>query len=299
MNIIFYRKYFLGISGILILASIVSVFVFGLKPGIDFVGGTLWQIKPIADSQQLTIGDFKAFLEKELLIKNFSVYSETESQSFLLRMNHISESEHQDYLVKVKLRFGDVEELRYETIGPTIGKELRTKAIWAIILVLFGISFYVAYAFRKVSYPIKSWKYGAITLITLFHDVIIPTGLLAVLGYFKGVELNTNFIVALLVIVGFSVHDTIVVFDRIRENLIISRDKLELKEIINQSINQTLARSINTSVTLVLVLMTLLLLGPESLKYFILIILVGVIIGTYSSIFIASPSLILIRGKKA
>jgi preprotein translocase subunit SecF len=158
--------------------------------------------------------------------------------------------------------------------------------------VLFGISLYIAFAFRKVSKPVSSWKYGMVTLVTLFHDVIMPAGLLAVLGRFKGIEIDTNFIVALLVVMGFSVHDTIVVFDRIRENLTLARGKaVSLGDIINKSIRETFARSINTSLTLMIVLVALLVFGPPSLFYFILTILVGTLFGTYSSIFVASPLL--------
>ena len=164
-----------------------------------------------------------------------------------------------------------MEELRYETIGPTIGKELKGKAVWAVILVILGISLYVAYAFRKVSYPVKSWKYGIITLITLFHDVIVSVGALALLGWKFGVELDTKFIVALLVIIGFSVHDTIVVFDRIRENLLLDSGRKDLKEIINDSVRQTFVRSVNTSLTLVFNTLGAFLLRSAFIKIFCLI----------------------------
>ncbi len=152
---------------------------------------------------------------------------------------------------------------------------------------------YIAFAFRKVSYPIKSWKYGIIALITLFHDVIIPAGLLAVLGWRLGIEVDTHFVVALLVVMGFSIHDTIVVFDRIRENLLLQKTHLDLPIIINNSINQAFVRSINTSLTLILVLLALFFFGPVTLKYFVLTVLVGTTVGTYSSIFVASPLLLL------
>lgn len=292
MNIIKYRYIFLSISGIFVLAGIFAVVVFGLKTGIDFVGGTLWQIKLATSNQPLATSEVRDFFENDLGIKNAAVFP-AESQSFLIRFNHISEEGHQSYFNKIKEKFGEAEELRYEAIGPTIGRELRNKAVLAVIFVLLGISFYVAYAFRKVSYPVKSWKYGFITLITLFHDVIIPTGLLAFLGWRYGVEFDTKFVVALLVIMGFSVHDTIVVFDRIRENLLLNRGRAELPAIINDSVVQTISRSINTSLTLVLVLMALFLFGPVSLKYFVLTIMIGTIVGVYSSIFVASPLLLL------
>ncbi|MEK7193936.1 MAG: protein translocase subunit SecF [Patescibacteria group bacterium] len=292
MNIIGKRKIFLSISGVLIIASIAAVLIFGLKPGIDFVGGTMWQVRcQMSDVRcQMSAESLKDFFEKDLGIKNITVFPAADS-SFLIRLPHISEPEHQSHLGQLKAKFGEIEEIRFETIGPTIGKELRNKAFWAIGLVLLGISLYIAFAFRKVSYPVKSWKYGMITLITLFHDVVIPTGLLAGLGAWRGIEMDTNFIVALLVIMGFSVHDTIVVFDRIRENLFLSRDRENLSAIANNSVNQTIARSINTSLTLVLVLLAMFFLGPVSLKYFVLIILVGTVVGTYSSIFVAAPLL--------
>ncbi|MEK7549000.1 MAG: protein translocase subunit SecF [Patescibacteria group bacterium] len=296
MDIIKHRKIFFSISIILILISIIAIVIFGFSFGIDFVGGTLWQVKLTTNNQQLTIDNIRDFFEKDLEVKNATVYLEKETQSFLIRLGNISEEQHQDYLQKLKTKFNEVEELRYETIGPAIGKELRSRAIWAVILVLIGISLYVIYAFRKVSYPIKSWKYGIITLITLFHDALISTGLIVFLGGFSGVEFDTKFIIAILVIIGFSVHDTIVVFDRIRENLLINRLRDNLSEIVNKSVKQTIARSINTSLTLVLTLAALFVLGPFSLKYFTLVIAVGVVVGTYSSIFIASPFLTLWMG---
>jgi preprotein translocase subunit SecF len=164
--------------------------------------------------------------------------------------------------------------------------------------VILGISLYIAFAFRKVSHPVQSWKYGLITLATLVHDTVIPAGLFAVLGRFAGVEIDINFLVALLLVMGFSVHDTIVVFDRIRENLRIGIGKQSsFEELVNTSVNQTMARSINTSLTLVLVLLALYFFGSAVLSYFILAILVGVIFGTYSSIFVASPLLTLWKRK--
>ncbi len=298
INIIAKRNIFFFISGFLVLASIVAIAVFGLRPGIDFVGGTLWHLRPVVSDMQLTANDIKTFFKEELGVKNITVYP-SDDKSFLIRLGYVSEAKHQQYLQALNVKFGEMEELRYESIGPAIGKELRTKAIWAAILVILGISLYVIFAFRKVSHPIKSWKYGAITLITLFHDVAIPLGFLAVFGWRFGIDLDTNFIVALLVVMGFSVHDTIVVFDRIRENILINRHKLKLEVIINQSINQTMMRSINTSLTLIFVLLAVFFLGPVSLKYFILVILIGTIIGTYSSIFIASPLLLVSSSSKA
>ena len=189
--------------------------------------------------------------------------------------------------------------MSFQSISPSVGANLRNNSIIAIILVLVGISLYIAFAFRKASRPISSWKYGWITLLTLFHDVAIPAGMLAILGHFANVQIDSDFIVALLVVMGFSVHDTIVVFDRIRENLLNHRGKMPFATIVNDSVNQTLARSINTSLTLILVLLALYFVGPADLQYFVLTLLVGVTTGIYSSIFIASPALVVRAGTRA
>ena len=198
----------------------------------------------------------------------------------------------------LKADFGqDAKELDFWSVSPIVSKELSTKAWWAVGLVMIAISLYVTFAFRKVSKPVKSWKYGFITLLTLAHDVILPVGLFAILGRTQNVFVDINFIVALLVVMGFSVHDTIVVFDRIRETLLRQPGKVNLEEVIDKSVTATVARSINTSLTLILVLLAIYFFGPISLKYFILAILVGTIAGVYSSIFVASPLLLLV-GKR-
>ncbi len=300
MNIIGNRKIFLSIAGILVLASFLAIGIFGLKPGIDFSGGTMWQIKQttnnLQQTTQATSDELKNFFQADLKIEDVIIFP-AENGGFVVRLPHISEDAHQQYLSALRNKFGDIEELSFQNIGPAVGEELKNSAFWAIAMVLLGISLYIAFAFRKVSYPIKSWKYGIITLLSLLHDIIIPAGLLAVLGKYLGIEIDTNFIVALLVIMGFSVHDTIVVFDRIRENLMFQKGKFDLAEIINNSINQTFVRSVNTSLTLILTLLTMFFFGPITLKYFILTILVGVVMGTYSSIFVASPLLLIFRSK--
>ncbi|OGY63238.1 MAG: protein-export membrane protein SecF [Candidatus Harrisonbacteria bacterium RIFCSPLOWO2_02_FULL_41_11] len=294
MNILKYKNYYFAFSGLLIAASIISMAVFGFRSGIDFSGGTLWQIK--FQSKSASIGALQEILRKENfenpLIRNGSTDNE-----FFISLKEITEEKHQQLGRQFGEQLGEFEELSFASIGPAVGKELRNKAVTAFLMVLSGISLYVAFAFRKVSYPVSSWLYGWVTLVTLFHDVLIPAGTLSFLGWWLGVEADINFLVALLVIMGFSVHDTIVVFDRIRENLMNSKNKEKLEEIVNDSVNQTMARSINTSLTLVIVLVSIYLLGAESLKHFTLLILVGTITGAYSSIFIASPLLTLSKRK--
>lgn len=295
MNIIGHKKIFLTVSGLLVAASIVAIAVFGFKYGIDFEGGTLWQMKFL--DKDISQTQLDEFLKTKLTLEGF-IITPGEANSFLMRLPEITEEKHQEHLKAINKELGAVEELSFQTIGSVIGAELRNKAITAFILVLLAISLYIAAAFRKVSRPVSSWKYGFITLITLFHDALIPAGLFAVLGKLYNIEIDTNFIVAILVVMGFSVHDTIVVFDRIRENLKIGGAKQEdFSSIVNRSVNQTIARSINTSLTLVLVLVALFFFGSVSLKFFVLAIGVGVIAGTYSSIFVASPLLTLWRKK--
>lgn len=278
----------------MVILSLASIFIFGFRQGIDFSGGTLWQVKFL--EKAVTATELEIYF-KNKDVKNVLITGDSTGKEFLIRTNEIDESTHQDYLAALSSDFGQVEELRFESIGPVIGRELRSKAIMAFFMVLGGISLYIAFAFRKVSYPVRSWKYGLITLVTLFHDALIPTGFYALVGHYKIVEIDTNFIVAILVMIGFSVHDTIVVFDRIRENLLVQRSKT-LGEVINISVNQTFTRSINTSLTLILVLVALYLFGASTLSYFVLLILIGTVVGTYSSIFVASPLLTYLQNKK-
>lgn len=286
MNIIGKKYIFLTASGLLVLVSVVVLVVWGFRPGIDFTGGTLWQIR----GGKITADQIKQILPEAAV--NF----QSSDQTYLIRMPEITEARHKELFNSMAMADLTVEELRFETIGPAIGVELRNRALWAVALVLLGISLYIAFAFRQVSKPVSSWKYGLITLVTLFHDAVIPAGLMAVLGRFLNAEIDANFVVAILVVMGFSVHDTIVVFDRIRENLRLAGGRVsDFSVLVNKSINETLARSVNTSLTLILVLLALFFLGAPTLSYFILVILVGTIFGTYSSIFIASPLLTLIK----
>ncbi len=294
-NIIGKKNIFFIFSGAIIILSLVSLFMFGLKPGIDFIGGTQWQIK--IKNPSVNENTIKDFLSAELNIKNFVVYPTIGNNGFLINLESISETDHQRYLDEFKNNFGDIEELRFESIGPIIGKELSQKAVWAVILAILGICFYIIFAFRKTSYLVSSFKYGLVILACLIHDIVIPIGFLVFLGHFKGVNFNISFVVALLTIMGYSVHDTIVVLDRIRLNLLVSQGKLDFPKLVNESVNQVMARSINTSLTTLFALLSLFFLGPLSLKYFSLVLTVGIIFGTYSSIFIAAPLLVVWQSK--
>ncbi|MBU4125325.1 protein translocase subunit SecF, partial [Patescibacteria group bacterium] len=211
----------------------------------------------------------------------------------ILRFQDISEEKHQLILEKLNIMGGEnqIDELRFDSVGPSIGQELKRKSVLAIIIVLIAIVLYIAWTFRKVSKPVASWKYGLAAIIALFHDVIITVGIFAVLGKFFGVEINTAFVAAILTVLGYSVNDTIVVFDRVRENLPKSEEDFE--GTINTSVNQTITRSINTSITTLLVLLSIVFFGGATIRDFILALSIGVFVGTYSSIFLASPILVI------
>lgn len=295
MDLIKNKNYFLIFSGLLVLASLAMIVIFGFRPGIDMAGGTQWQLNFEKYVEADSVAEFLRDRSQDFA----GVAVREQAEGLVLRLPPLTEEAHQELFAALEKRFGAATEGSFASVGPTIGKELREKAIWALILVVVAISLYIAYAFRKVSRAISSWKYGLITMATLLHDVSLPAGLFAFLGWRIGLEVDTNFIVALLVVMGFSVHDTIVVFDRIRENILRSNiGRTSLKEIINKSVKETIIRSINTSLTLIFVLTSLLVFGPPSLFYFLLAILAGTIFGTYSSIFVASPLLYLWRPRQ-
>ncbi len=203
----------------------------------------------------------------------------------------LDEEKHQKMLSAITAKFSDAKEVKFDSIGSVIGKELRTKAVWAILTGILGIGLYVSWAFRKVSRPVSSWKYGVVSVVALFHDTIIPVGVFSYLGHYRGVEVDIAFIAAILTILGYSINDTIVVFDRTRENLIKHNVK-DFEEVVNKSVNQTLIRSFNTTLTVIIVLFALYIFGAESLKHFALAMIIGVTVGAYSSVFIASPLLV-------
>lgn len=283
ISIIPNKKIYFTISITLFVLSIVCLSVWGLKFGIDFTGGSLWEIeflneRPSNEKIMEVMGIYKA---EDVFIQP------TGEKGAIIKFRDINENTHQ--ALKQDLNsVSPLTEKKFESIGPTIGKELQKKSLKALMLVLVLIVAYIAFAFRKVSRPVASWKYGVAAIVALFHDIVIPSGVFSVLGHFKGVEIDSFFITAILTVLGFSVHDTIVVFDRIRENLK-RNPALDFSVNINNSVNETMARSINTSLTVFLVLISVYFLGGESTKNMILALILGVFFGTYSSIFIASP----------
>ena len=290
MNISKNLKYFFILPAILSIAAAVAIIAWGLKPGIDLSGGSLLQVSYPAGRPSIEM--VHAGVDK-LGLGEVRVQPSGEFD-YILRQHDLTPEE-KNTLMQPLRNLGEMEEVQYTSVGPVIGQELLGKGLLALGLVTISIILFIAFAFRHVSKPVASWKYGVVAIITLAHDVLIPTGLFAFLGHFHGAEVDSLFIVGLLTILGISINDTIVVFDRIRENLRLNeehRKREEFDEVVGRSIMQTLARSINTSLTVVIVLAALWILGPASTKDFALTLIVGMVAGTYSSMFLASPLLV-------
>jgi preprotein translocase subunit SecF len=313
MFIVKHKKIFLAISAFLTAAAFFCILFFGIRFGIDFTGGSLLEveytnssitavmvnasgtpatIEPNTASARPEIGHVKEALAK--LGFSDAVVQPTGENGYILRTRDLSEKDHTDILQALSLDGKQAHESRFTSIGPVVGKELRAKAWASVLAVILAIVFFITFAFRKVSAPVASRMYGLMAIVALVHDVIIPTGVLALLGHFYGVEADVLFVTAILTILGFSIHDTIVVFDRIRENLKLKVSE-NFSEVVGISLRQTIVRSINTSLTVILALSMLLYVGPESTRNFSIILLTGVVAGVYSSIFLASPLLVLVE----
>lgn len=280
-----YSKIYYTVSLVLVVAAIASLIVFGLKFGIEFTGGSTIEVqfKDTVPSNDQISNALKGMDLGDIVIQP------TGEKGMVLKLKGIDETTHQQVLSKINA-VSQSEEKSFQYIGPSIGQELRNKTQLAILLALLAITLYIAFAFRRVSRPVASWKYGITSLIALFHDILIPLGVFSILGKYYGVEITIPIVAALLTVLGFSVHDTIVVFDRIRENLMHKQGSFN--EVVNVSLNQTIGRSLSTVVTVLLVMFSLYFFGGETLKYFSLALIVGVTSGAYSSIFIASPLLV-------
>lgn len=328
LKIIKYKKIPFAVSIILVLLSVLFLGIYGLKPGIDFTGGSLLELSFSADRP--SVQDMQGVLSNIEFDLGSPVVQPSGDNEMLIRVKFLTEDEHQELLSTIRESFSastdngnlvvesesvqnldakdqandslevgvvktetnnQILEERFETIGPAISSHLRSRAFSAIVAVVIAIIIYVAYAFRKVSKPVQSWKYGLSAIVALIHDIVIVLGVFAILGHFFSVEVGIPFVVALLTVLGYSVNDSIVVFDRVRENLI-KRTAEDFDSMVELGINQTILRSINTSLTTLIVLFALFFFGGESIKYFALALIIGIASGTYSSIFLASPLLV-------
>ena len=289
MYIVKHKNIFIWVSIVLVVLSIISMITFGFRPGIDFKGGTAIEVswdsgnRPDVDSIKKSISYFPN--APEVLVQPLG------ANAYELKMHEITPNEREALTAVIGTNNPGMVVKSYTTIGPSVGRELARKSIMSIILVSLGIVLFIAFSFRKVSKPVSSWKYGITAIVTLLHDVAIPTGVFVALSYFYNIEIDTLFVVSLLTILGLSVSDTIVVFDRIRENLR-SKNNGDFTEIVGKSITEVYQRSIATATTVILVLIALAVWGPESTRLLAIMLTAGMFFGTYSSIFLASPLLI-------
>jgi len=297
MWIIKNRKIFYSISTILIALSIFAIFFYGINFSIDFTGGAITEIE--YTDKTVDLNTLKTNLDT-LDLGNYTIQQFGE-KGIILRTKDLTEKERVSVInVLSNNNQTQLEEKRFSSIGPIIGEELKSKAKWAILLVIIAIILFIAFAFRKVSElgkeSVSSWEYGIVAILALVHDIIIPTGVFVFLGsIFIDYQIDILFITALLAILGYSVNDTIVVFDRVRENLKDASKGEDFEETVGKSLSQTFVRSINTSLTTLIVLVLLFFFGGDTTKHFALVLSIGVIVGTYSSIFLASPLLITIQ----
>lgn len=278
------------ISIVIMIPGIIALINWKLPLGIDFRGGA-----------QLELAFEKSPTQQELKDKVSSyaeargvVVTTTEDKSFIIRVLPISDGEYKEISKKLETDFGKFTEVQFQSVGPSVSEDLTRKAIIAVIVAAALIILYLAYSFRGVTHPVSSWRFGVVAVVALLHDLVISVGVFAILAHYLHYEIDSSFITALLTIMGFSVHDTIVVFDRIRENLHNNRaNNLDFEYVADESLGQTLNRSLATSLTVIFTLTALATLGGESIRGFVVTLLVGIFVGTYSSIFTATPLLVL------
>jgi len=281
-----YKNIFLILTVIIVITSIGAIAFYGLRPGIEFTGGSVIEIeykntRPANDAIQTKIND--------LQLKNVTIYAVGE-KSVAIRTGDLNPQDHTNLLEKLK-ETGDFEEKSFEAIGPVVGKELTSKMMVLVLISLLAMLLYIAVAFRNIPGPVSSWQYGAASFLILCHDVIVPLGVFAVVGALYGVQITIPIITALLTVVGYAINNVIVVYDRVRENLL--RDhRSDFSEIANRAINQTLSRQINTSIATLLPVFAIYFWAGTSLKYFALALILGIAMGTYSSVFLASQLLV-------
>lgn len=283
MFIIRHKYVFIGFSIALVLASLLAMYTYGIKKGIDFTGGTVALITyqkdvPVLDAKKFEEANIKLFITGTSTVKMITIEQYEKISPVMSAL--VSENGKYQFAMT-----------SLSTVGPSLGVEMTKKASIALVIVILAILAFIAFAFREVSYPVSSWKYGVIAMATLIHDIIVPTGLYVFLSHRFGAEVDTLFVISLLTIIAISISDKIVVFDRIRENLKLIGNKKSFEEVVGISLKQTFTRSVNTSVTVIIALLALYFFGPTSTKFFALTLTAGMIVGTYSSIFVASPLL--------
>lgn len=289
LDIIGKKNWYFLFSLLVIIPGLLALLFWGLPLSIDFTGGTQMTFTFSKSVNQQTVDSVKSIFVKE---QATVVTTQSSGNSLTVKTKPLNEEQDAAILKDLNTKYGSVKQEEYATIGPVIGKEITQNALKAIVFASLLIVLYIAWSFRKVPKPASSWRFGICAIVALIHDVLVVVGIFSILGHFFGIEVDSLFVTAILTVIGFSVHDTIVVFDRIRENLrrVVG---VPFGQVVNDSILQTLVRSLNTSLTALLVLFTMLIFGGETVKWFIVALLIGITSGTYSSIFNAAPLLVL------
>ncbi|MBL7150837.1 protein translocase subunit SecF [Candidatus Microgenomates bacterium] len=288
-----YKWLYLLISASILLPGFYSLFRWGVNSSIDFTGGTLFELKfesPKSPSTPLRAGAVESQKLKEIVeekkVEVGSIQSSGTS-TYLLRMKPIDKEKKEEILRVLEEEFGQVDEVRFETVGPTLGKELLRKTLYAAGLSVIGILLFIGWSF-------KNWHFGVAAVLALLHDFFVLLGIFSLLGHFLGIEVDSLFVTAALTTMSFSVHDTIVIFDRIREKKRLNPE-LSLESQVNIALTETMVRSLNNSFTIVFMLLSLILLGGETIRWFIIALLIGTLAGTYSSPFVATPILVVLQ----
>jgi len=284
-------KYWFLISGVLIVLSAIALIFWGLKPGIDFIGGSIMEIQ----GKGVTVVTVRQSLEKAG--QSDTEIQNTANNSVQIRLRLLSPDDHTKLLESLKKDLKNLDELRFDTVGPTFSRDLLNKSVTAIVLACVAILVYLAFVFRKSGSVVSSWAFGSFAVLALVHDVIVICGFFAIYAHFFGASADSLFITAILTVIGFSVHDTIVIFNRIKSNLRLYR--MPFSDLVDQSVIETFTRSINTTVTTFLVLLALLYFGGSTTRAFVATLCAGMIVGSYSSMFVAAPLLVLWQGRKA
>lgn len=290
MNIIGRRKLWFAISLILIIPGMISLALWGLKPGIDFRGGQEMELRGGQDQAKVR----QVFIESGA---GDVTVTTTGTNGVLVRYRDDEKNPKKtEAAIKTGIAKIGYTQIAFSSVGPSVSQDITRNALLSVLLASLAIVLYIAFAFRNAPPPVSPWSFGISAIVALLHDALLLIGLFSLLGHFFGVQVDSLFVTAVLTVIGFSVHDTIVVFDRVRENL--RRYNKSFEEVVNLSINETLARSLNTSITVILTLSALLLFGGESIRLFVFALLVGIVSGTYSSIFNASPMLVVWNNHK-
>lgn len=290
MNITALRHYWFALSGAIVTLSLACTLIFGLNLGLDFTGGARWDIQFPAETP-VTNTDLQTTIESQDFITQDVQVQASDNNTFLITIEDTTDANIQTVSNVIEANHGSFETTTYRKVDATIGQSFKQKALYAIITALIGIILFVAWAFKSVPAAINPWRFGSVAIVALFHDIIIVLGIFTVLGFFLDVELDLAFITALLATLGFSVNDTIVILDRVRENIRSQKPHETFTDTVERSVQQTLMRSVNTSISTLFPLIALLIFGANAIFFFVLALSLGILIGTYSSIFLAAPLL--------